>query len=94
MQGDQLTPFLETMLSIVRETCGPSGNWELNLCERLRQRYYHDASPEPGKPVEAQHTMAIHARLLEVEIRLSATAANPSTNLRGKDITNYDPQNS
>lgn len=89
MKVNQLTPFLEGILSDVRETCGPSlPNWELALCERLWKRFYIDAVPGPGKPVLTEQPMGFNARLRAVEDRLSASPTT-STAQRGEDLTNY-----
>jgi hypothetical protein len=89
MNACQLTPFLEAILSDVKETCAPSlPNGEFDLCERLQDRFYHDAVPEPGKPVLAMRDMAFHVRLYAVEARLSATPATPTAQ-RGEDLVSY-----
>lgn len=88
MKTYQLTPFLEAILDDVRNACAPGRpNWESALCERLWERYYRDAVPGPGKPVLAEQAMAYHARLWEVEARLSATPA--TTAQRRDDLANY-----
>jgi hypothetical protein len=88
VKTDQLTPFLEAILDDVRKACAPGlPNWELALCKRLRDRFYRDAVPEPGKPVLSEQAMAIHARLWAVEERLCATPA--PTAQRREDFTNF-----
>jgi hypothetical protein len=90
MQVFQLTPFIETILTMVTECCGPSlPDWERCLCDQLWQHYYCDAVAKPGKPVEAEQDLALHVRLMELESRMRPTGSKAPVTQRAKDLTNY-----
>lgn len=74
----KVTPLLEDLLSIVRDTCAPSATgWQQTLLERLYAEFY--TTVQPGSPIEAEDEEKQHLRLLAVERRISAREPPPST---------------
>jgi hypothetical protein len=73
----QLTPLLEDLLSIVRDTCAPAATgWQQALLQRLYVEFYTPVGP--GVQITAEDEEKQHLRLLAVERRISARESLPS----------------
>jgi hypothetical protein len=80
-----LTPFIEELLDMVAVTCGPlSPECADALHRQLWERFYHPV--EPHAQIRSADHNGLSARLLSVEMKLSATKGDPKG--RWED-TNY-----
>lgn len=71
---DELTPLLEDLLTIVRDTCAPAATgWQQALLQRLYAEFYSPVVA--GGLIAAADEERKHLRLLAVERRLSASPA-------------------